>query len=249
VLAGLIVCGIGERTDVAAFADLGTNGEVAVGSNSEIVCASTAAGPAFEAGRISRGMRAGCGAIDRVEWRDGSFHCEVIGGGSARGICGSGLVDAAAALLAAGLMLPSGRLAGGVKTILLTGDVSLTQADIRELQLAKGAIAAGALLLRAQLGTAIPKTFHLAGAFGNYVRTASAQSIGLLPQDSAVVAVGNAALRGTRSLLLRPSQREKLLRETLARTRHIELGGDASFQEAFADCMRLEPFTWGQIDV
>jgi len=244
ILAGLIACGLVRRPAVTAFADLGTNGEVAVGSSSGIVCASTAAGPAFEAGRIGMGMRAGAGAIDRVDWRDGALHCRVIGGAVPRGICGSGLVDAAAALAESGLALPTGRLRDGAKEIPLAAGVTLTQSDIRELQLAKGAIAAGALLLRDRLGAGKPAQFHLAGAFGNYVRAQSAQRIGLLPADSEVMAEGNAALRGTRLLLLRPSSRDALIAETLSRTEHVELGGEAAFQDAFAACMRLAPLAW-----
>jgi uncharacterized 2Fe-2S/4Fe-4S cluster protein (DUF4445 family) len=247
ILAGLIACGLIRRPSLTAFADLGTNGEVAVGSSNGIVCASTAAGPAFEAGRIGMGMRAGAGAIDRVEWRAGALHCGVIGGTVPRGICGSGLVDAAAALAESGLVLPAGRMSNGAKQITLAEGVILTQADIRELQLAKGAIAAGALLLRDRLGVEKPATFHLAGAFGNYVRAQSARRIGLLPADSEVVAEGNAALRGTRLLLLRPSSRDDLIEETLARTEHVELGGEAAFQDAFAACMRLSPLAWDDL--
>jgi uncharacterized 2Fe-2S/4Fe-4S cluster protein (DUF4445 family) len=247
ILAGLIACGLVRQPSVTAFADLGTNGEVAVGSSRGIVCASTAAGPAFEAGRIRMGMRAGAGAIDRVEWRAGALHCGVIGGAAPRGICGSGLVDAAAALAESGLVLPTGRMRDGAKEIALAEGVVLAQSDIRELQLAKGAIAAGALLLRDKLGAEKPATFHLAGAFGNYVRAGSAKRIGLLPEDSEVVAEGNAALRGTRLLLLRPSAREALMTATLARTEHVELGGESAFQDAFAACMRLSPLAWDDL--
>jgi uncharacterized 2Fe-2S/4Fe-4S cluster protein (DUF4445 family) len=248
ILAGLIACGLVRQPSLTGFADLGTNGEVAVGSAHGIVCASTAAGPAFEAGRIRMGMRAGAGAIDRVEWRDGALHCGVIGGAAPRGICGSGLVDAAAALAESGLVLPTGRMRDGVKKIELAEGVALAQSDIRELQLAKGAIAAGALLLRNKLGTEKPATFHLAGAFGNYVRAGSAKRIGLLPDDSTIVAEGNAALRGTRLLLLRPSTREELMAGTLAHTEHVELGGEADFQDAFAACMRLSPLAWDSLE-
>ena len=248
ILAGLIACGLIRQPALTAFADLGTNGEVAVGSSRGIVCASTAAGPAFEAGRIRLGMRAGAGAIDRVEWRDGALHCGVIGGAAPRGICGSGLVDAAAALAESGLVLPTGRMRDGAKEIALAEGVVLAQSDIRELQLAKGAIAAGALLLRDKLGAEKPAAFHLAGAFGNYVRAGSAKRIGLLPEDSEVVAEGNAALRGTRLLLLLPSSREALMTGTLARTEHVELGGEAAFQDAFAACMRLSPLAWDDLE-
>ena len=166
---------------------------------------------------------------------------------AARGICGSGLVDAAAALAEGGLVLPTGRLSNGAKNVAIAASVTLTQADIRELQLAKGAIAAGALLLRDRIGAAKPAAFHLAGAFGNYVRAQSAKRIGLLPSDSEVVAEGNAALRGTRLLLLRPASRDGLIEETLSHTEHIELGGEAAFQDAFAACMRLSPIAWDDL--
>jgi uncharacterized 2Fe-2S/4Fe-4S cluster protein (DUF4445 family) len=135
----------------------------------------------------------------------------------------------------------------GAKEIALAEGIVLAQSDIRELQLAKGAIAAGALLLRDKLGVEKPARFHLAGAFGNYVRASSAKRIGLLPEDSEVVAEGNAALRGTRLLLLRPSVREALMTGTLARTEHVELGGEAAFQDAFAACMRISPMAWDDL--
>jgi uncharacterized 2Fe-2S/4Fe-4S cluster protein (DUF4445 family) len=157
-------------------------------------------------------------------------------------------VDAVAALAEAGWVRPTGRLSDGAKEVELARGVVLAQADIRELQLAKGAIAAGALLLRKRLGVDAPARFHLAGAFGNYVRAESAKRIGLLPQDSEVVPEGNAALRGTRLLLLRPASRSNLIEETLERTEHIELGGEAAFQDAFAECMRLAPLGWDYLD-
>jgi uncharacterized 2Fe-2S/4Fe-4S cluster protein (DUF4445 family) len=247
ILAGLIACGFAHKREVAAFADLGTNGEVALGSRDGIVCASTAAGPAFEAGRIRAGMRAGVGAIDRVDWRDGALRCNVIGDVAPRGICGSGLVDAAAALLDAGLVLPRGRFTNAAKELELAPGVTLAQADVRELQLAKGAIAAGALLLRQELGAPAPARFHLAGAFGNYVRGASARRIGLLPERGEIVPEGNAALRGTRLLLLHPGTRAALIAGTLSLTRHVELGGSAVFQDAYAACMRLAAYNWDHL--
>ena len=169
-----------------------------MGSAQGIVCASTAAGPAFEGGRIGVGMRAGTGAIDRVHVRDGGLDCHVIGGGAARGICGSGLVDAAACGVELGLIGANGRLTDADKRLPLAGGISLSQSDIRELQLAKGAMAAG---LRMLAGGGVEK-LCLAGAFGNYIRQASARAIGLLPEDLPVEPVGNSALRGARTLLL-----------------------------------------------
>ena len=117
LLAGLVATGLFESAEPGALLDLGTNGEIAVGCRGRIRCASTAAGPAFEGGRIGCGMRAGGGAIDGVSIVDGALECSVIGGGSPRGLCGSGLVDATAAALELGWVAPSGRMSHGRKSI------------------------------------------------------------------------------------------------------------------------------------
>jgi uncharacterized 2Fe-2S/4Fe-4S cluster protein (DUF4445 family) len=235
LLCGIISAGLVESPAPAAIMDLGTNGEVAVVRNGEIRCASTAAGPAFEAGGIKRGMRAGDGAIDHAHVIEGAIDCHVIGGCEARGICGSGLVDAVAAALDLEWIRPNGRLARGTPIELRDG-VALHQSDIRQLQLAKGA-AAAALALLGGGGARL----HLAGAFGNYLREASARRIGLLPSTSAVTPAGNTALRGVRQLLLQPLRRDMLVRSTLERTTHVELAADAGFQDAFSDKMTLAP--------
>jgi uncharacterized 2Fe-2S/4Fe-4S cluster protein (DUF4445 family) len=240
VLAGLIACGLQEVDGTAAFADLGTNGEIAVATPGAIYCASTAAGPAFEAGRIRMGMRAGTGAIDRVHAAGGgALDCHVIGGGEARGICGSGLVDAASAALELGAAAVSGRLP---EPLALSGGVSLHQSDVRELQLAKGAVAAGLRILSRMAGAGW-RRIHLAGAFGNYVAPASARRIGLLPEGVEIKPEGNTALRGTRMLLLVPSRRAALLGRALGLARHVELAADPAFEDLFAESMRLAPFS------
>ncbi|MBL8177410.1 MAG: DUF4445 domain-containing protein [Bryobacterales bacterium] len=240
LLAGLVACGMTESEQVVALLDLGTNGEIALGNRDGIVCASTAAGPAFEGGRIRMGMRAGDGAIDRVEAAAGGLRCHVLGGVTARGICGSGLVDAVAAGLHQASVAASGRLAGGL--LPLRDGVHLTQSDIRELQLAKGAIAAGLEILRKQLGVEAGsvRTIYLAGAFGNYVRVESARRIGLLPSwEAPVVPAGNSAVRGARLLLLNASRRNQLIGRVLRLARHVELAGDPEFQETFIEKMRF----------
>ncbi len=237
LLAGLVATGIGESNTPLALLDLGTNGEIAVGCRDWIRCASTAAGPAFEGGRIRDGMRAGAGAIDRVSREGDSLLCHVIGGGAARGICGSGLVDAAAAALDLGWIDERGRLTGGRATIPLDG-VGLVQSDIRELQFAKGAIRAGFDILVGECD-GHPRML-LAGAFGNYIRTESARRIGLVPAGAEdVKPAGNTALRGTRMLLLTPSRRDGIVDGLLRRTRHVELASMPEFQEAFVERMRL----------
>ncbi len=173
-LAGVLATRMHESDDLVALVDLGTNGEIVVGTAERLICASTAAGPAFEAGGISMGMQAATGAIDEVTRREGALECHVLGGGVAHGVCGSGLVDAVAAGLDLGWVEPSGRLAGRRKTLPLRDGVHLTQADVRQLQLAKAAIAAGMKTLLRKLGRELGdlSRVNLAGAFGSYVSRA-----------------------------------------------------------------------------
>lgn len=242
LLAGLLASGIAEAAGSEAMLDLGTNGELAVSAGERIYCASAAAGPAFEGGRISCGMRAGPGAIHRVEREAQGAVCQVIGGGPAQGICGSGLVDAVACALEDGDLSPNGRLRSPQSGIPLADGLTLTQRDVRELQLAKGAIAGGLHLLLNVAGVSAVDRIHLAGAFGNYIRETSARRIGLLPIATGagapgIHAAGNAALRGARLLLLQPSNREGLLEAARARATHVELASLREFQDAFVDAL------------
>jgi len=240
ILAGILATGIHQHPGLAALIDLGTNGEIVVGGSAGLLCASTAAGPAFEAGGIRMGMRAAPGAIAHVTARNGSLECSVLGGAAPRGICGSGLVDAAAAGLDAGAILPSGRLAGAASELLLDPPVSITQADLRELQLAKGAVAAGVRILTARWSArpADLETVWLAGAFGNYVNLESARRIGLLETALArVKPAGNAALRGVKMALLAPSRAEQWIAGICSRVEHAPLASDPAFQDAFVDCL------------
>ena len=234
LLAGLLATGFLELDRAQVLMDLGTNGEIAAGDRHAICCASTAAGPAFEAGRIGMGMRAAEGAIDRVDVRDGALAGRVIGGGPATGICGSGLVDAVAGALGLGIVDARGRLHAEGKRLHLSDGVWLTQQDIRELQLAKGAMAAGLTLLT----EARDQRFHLAGAFGNYVRAESARRIGLLPDWARPIhPAGNTALRGARMLLLAPSRRQALIDRLHSVVEHVELREQPGFEDRFVDCM------------
>jgi uncharacterized 2Fe-2S/4Fe-4S cluster protein (DUF4445 family) len=240
ILAGILATGMAESSRLAALIDLGTNGEIVVGNAGRLLCASTAAGPAFEAGRIRMGMRASEGAITHVTVRDGGLACRVMGEVPARGICGSGLVDAVAAGLSLGAILPGGRLAHGAREFMLMHPVALNQADIRELQLAKAAIAAGLRMLLDRWGAraADLDAIYLAGAFGNYVNLGSARRIGLLEAEPArMVPSGNTALRGTRMALLSPSRRDGLISAIGARSEHVPLASDPRFEDMFVDSM------------
>lgn len=241
ILAGVLATRLHERESPAVLLDLGTNGEIVVGNRHRLLCASTAAGPAFEGARISMGMRAATGAISEVSVQDGRLRCHVLGNGAPRGICGSGLVDAVAAGLNLRSVHPSGRLADG-ETLELAAPVCLSQWDIRELQLAKGAIAAGLQLLLEEWGVArdgVTEAF-LAGAFGNYINYASARRIGLLDfPDSKVSPAGNTALLGAKLALFEVEQHHGAYPEIVSKTRHISLHELPRFQEAYVDAMRF----------
>ena len=199
LLAGILATRLSEGDELNGLVDLGTNGEIIIGNRRRILCASTAAGPAFEGARISMGMRAATGAISEVRLEGGGINCRVLGNVPPQGLCGSGLVDAVAAGLDLGKIQPTGRFANGIGSWELAAPVALTQSDIRELQLAKGAIAAGIRMLLDRFGTSAGelKKLYLAGAFGNYINRASAQRIGLINFPSEKVeAAGNTALLG-----------------------------------------------------
>jgi len=238
ILAGIVATGLHESRELTALMDLGTNGEVVVGNSRRMLCTSTAAGPAFEGARISMGMRAATGAISEVRVQNGSVACRVIGGGVPRGLCGSGLVDAVAAGLELGWIRPDGRLMPDCG-MPLAGTVTLSAADVRELQLAKGAIATGLRMLAARFGASLDDIhqLHLAGAFGNYVNRTSAQRIGLLRVPiHRVVSAGNTALLGAkRSLFEDPAGWDAVAR----RVEHVALNEDKDFHDIYAEEMRF----------
>jgi uncharacterized 2Fe-2S/4Fe-4S cluster protein (DUF4445 family) len=237
VLAGLRAIGLDRSAAPTALFDLGTNGEIVVGTGERLYCASAAAGPAFEGARISCGMRAAEGAISAVQAVGGRLVPHVLGGGPARGICGSGLVDAVARGLEVGRIEPSGRLAGGAASLELRDGLALTQRDIRELQLAKGALAVGLRLLTARAATE-PRhlaRLSLAGAFGNYVSRESARRIGLFttPLDR-VASAGNTALLGAKLALFDDDLEQHALRRRIV---HVPLAAEPGFADAFAGAM------------
>ena len=232
--------------------DIGTNGEMALTSGGRRVACSTAAGPAFEGAKIRCGMRGAAGAIDHVQLKNGALRCSVIGGGPARGLCGSGLLDAVWALLRAGMLAPGGRLQAGagesgrwtktdgLDAVVLKDDVVLTQKDIREVQLAKAAIRAGIELLAKRLGIAADDigTVFLAGAFGNYLSPEAACGIGLIPPCllEKIVPIGNAAGEGAKLSALSAEEFDYSKR-LAAGTEFLELASMPEFQDCYVDCL------------
>jgi uncharacterized 2Fe-2S/4Fe-4S cluster protein (DUF4445 family) len=250
--------------------DIGTNGEMVLGSRARLLACSTAAGPAFEGAQLSHGMRAADGGIDHVDLQGDELVLHSIGRGRLRGICGSGAVDVLAALRrleivdATGRLLsadevaagPGRRLAGrlvphrqGRAFVLAppeqtaTGEPLLfTQRDVRQLQLAKGAIRAGIEIMMKVMGAEPEQVAEvcLAGAFGNYIRPESAMAIGLMPRlpQAALTPVGNAAGVGAQMALL--SRRSwQAAAEIASEVEYLELSLRQDFQRVFMDAMLL----------
>lgn len=241
ILAGILATRLHETEELVALLDLGTNGEIVLGNRERLLCASTAAGPAFEGARISMGMRAATGAISEVLVRDGQLHCHVVGGAEPRGICGSGVVDAVAGGLELGMIQPSGRLNHG-PSLALAPPVSLTQNDLRELQLAKGAIAAGLRILARQWGATLDDItrVHLAGAFGNYINRQSARRIGLLQVPAErIEPAGNTALLGAKLALFSLNEQDGSYVALRRQASHVPLNEDPQFHEIYVDEMRF----------
>ncbi len=265
-VAGILAANLDEAREPTLLIDIGTNGEIVLWHEGGLIGASCAAGPAFEGGRIGQGMRATTGAIEKVFVRDGDIHYHVIGQTAPVGLCGSALIDATAELLRLGIIGPEGAMAGpdevpdtvpsAIRARVRDGGggyfelasaeesgageaIVITRKDISELQLATGAIRAGIniLLERAGLEPTDLQRVHVAGGFGNFIRRANAQRIGLLPSElpqDRIGFVGNTSLAGAR--LAAASREARLRASALAReTRHIELSQDPEFHSRFVD--------------
>ncbi len=240
-LACIMATGLEERKKLTLMIDIGTNGELVLAKDGRLLTCSTAAGPALEGAKISCGMRGGAGAIDHVTLdEDRNLVYSVIGGGEPKGICGSGLLDLTASLLELGIIDESGFMEEDYK---ITGTLSLTKQDIREIQLAKAAIAAGIRIMCQHWNVSLSdiEEVLVAGAFGNYMNPASACSIGLLPMELSdkVLPIGNAAGEGAKLAIL--NQQEFLRSHKLASgTEFLELANRPEFQDTFVDELSFE---------
>ena len=263
----ILATGMHESDRLRLAIDIGTNGEIVLGTRERLLACSTAAGPAFEGARIRYGMRAATGAIDRVDLDGDRLVLHTIDDAPAVGLCGTGLIDAVATALGAGVISKTGlmgsaadlasaapglarRLSGASGEIgFLLADkaethtgapIFLTQKDVREVQLAKGAIAAGVATLLDEFGATVDDVDEvlLAGAFGNFIRPDRALAIGLLPAVPVekVKFVGNAAGGGARMLLVNRDLRRAA--DDVARgVEHVELSQRPDFQMRFAEAM------------
>ncbi|MBN2582290.1 MAG: DUF4445 domain-containing protein [Planctomycetes bacterium] len=269
-VAVILATRLHESDRLRMVIDIGTNGELVLGNRERLLACSTAAGPAFEGARIRYGMRAAAGAIDRVDIADGTLRVHTIGDAPAVGLCGTGLIEAVSACLETGIVNPMGLMQAADEVPGLSADLAsrlvatngetafclssaeqcgaghpvlLTQRDVREVQLAKGAIFAGAAVLMAEMGVTADDLDEvlLAGAFGNYIRPERARSVGLLPRVplERVRFVGNAAGTGAKMLLVNRSLRQTV-EQISCNVRHVELSGRADFQNLFAEAMLFE---------
>ena len=241
-VACMLATRLDQQEEMTLLVDIGTNGEMVLGNKDRLVACSTAAGPALEGANISCGMRGQIGAIDHVHLENGEMECSVIGGGKAMGICGSGLIDAAAAALELGLINTRGRVQTEDRNIPLTDGIVLTQDDIRQLQLSKGAISAGIRLMAEYLEIELEaiRKVYLAGAFGTFMDPEAACRIGLLPQELAgkTKAIGNAAGSGTK-LLACDNTALDYAQRLVEKAEFLELASVEDFQFAFAENMRF----------
>lgn len=226
--------------DGAILADIGTNGEMALWKRGELTVCSVAAGPAFEGVGISCGMRAAEGAVSGATICDGKIEAGVIGGGIARGICGSGLLDAVACMLDCGATDESGYMDDDFE---ISMGVALTPKDIRMVQLAKSAFCAGILTLskEAKAGADDIDALLVAGGFGSYLSGDSAARIGLFPSELAhkIHTLGNAALHGA-AMMLFDEDLETSATEIAHKAIVLDLSKSKTFSEYYMTGMALE---------
>ena len=262
ITAGMLAAGIEDMQGPVVYLDIGTNGEIVMKDGDTYYCCATAAGPAFEGAEITMGMAAVAGAINHVKW-DGGLKLSVIGETTPRGLCGSGLLDALAVLLDTGAVDESGRMLDsdeiehetatciekidGKNVFRLTGNrdggVCMTASDIRKLQLAKSAIAAGIQTLFHHAGVKEEqvRAFVLAGGFGSFMDQFSAARIGLFPKSFLPVAqtLGNTAGEGAALALCSEPARAQL-GEIRKRCEYIELSASPVFNDQFVEQMMFE---------
>jgi uncharacterized 2Fe-2S/4Fe-4S cluster protein (DUF4445 family) len=250
IVSGVLATGLTLDRRVRLFVDVGTNSEIVLGSAVRALATAAPAGPAFEAAQIRCGMRAAEGAIEGVKIVDGEVELQVIGDTRPIGICGSGLVDAVAELVGAGILDHSGKYVehprvvkiGEERVFMLAPDVYLSQRDVRELQFAKASIATGWTILCRDLGIEPSEISQvlLAGSFGSYLSPASAVKIGLVPELplTRIVSAGNVAGEGAKIAALSVQERAAAA-AIVDEVEYIELSGRADFNDLFIDQLRF----------
>ncbi|KYH36267.1 MAG: ferredoxin [Candidatus Bathyarchaeota archaeon B23] len=261
-IADVIATGLHEAGELSLLIDVGTNTEVILGNREELWASSCASGPAFEGAHIKDGMRAVEGAIERIWIDEGhGVRYQTIGGVKPLGLCGSAVVDAVAEMLRSGLLTPRGRIAAegprvrpgppaefviawGGETA--TGrDITLTERDINEIQLAKAAIYTASKILMERMGVKpeVVERLYIAGAFGSYLNPENAKEIGMIPDvpSDRIRLVGNTAVEGARLMLISTGLRgeaERIAEEI----KYVELSNDPAFLKEYPKALYLGRF-------
>lgn len=259
ITSGVLAAQLHKINGITLFVDIGTNGEMVIALDGNLSAASTAAGPAFEGMNITHGMRAGQGAIEFFEIeQQGSINIKVIGDTKASGICGSGLLDVVGELVAHGVINKNGKFVDvetsdiqpqlkerlikheGKWVFKLTDSVYLSQKDVRQVQLAKGAVRAGIefLLESKKLKAVDVDRVLIAGSFGYHLRVKSLINLGLLPKafDGKVEFIGNTAKSGGHAFLLAKPYRTELER-VVKTVEVVELANHKDFDKVFVNCL------------
>jgi len=264
ITAGILSCGMLNSEKYSLLLDLGTNGEIALGNNNEVVTCSTAAGPAFEGANIKYGIGGVKGAISKIDLSRNKIY-ETIRNEKPCGICGSGVLDAVAQFVKFGILDETGRMIGKDKVenkdyqnriieidnmrqfIVVQSSVdeeiiTFTQKDVREVQLAKAAVCAGIkiLLKEKNINFNEIEKVYIGGGFGNYMDIESSVDIGMIPKElkGKIKSVGNCAGGGAKMYLLSKRIRENAV-DIINKTTYIELSKRKDFQEYFIDSMIL----------
>jgi len=259
IVAGVVATGLAREDKLRVFVDVGTNGEIVLGSVKRVLCTAAPAGPAFEGSQIRCGMRATDGAIEGVTLSD-HVELQVIGGDiPPKGICGSGLVDTVAQLRLVGLLDAGGKMRSreeapehplsdrlitidGVRAFLLAENVYLSQRDVRELQFGKGSIATGIKVLMDVMGVTVGDLDEvlLGGSFGSYLNPESAKIIGLVPPVDVdrILSVGNTAGEGAKMSLLSFRERQVAF-ELPDKIEYVELSGRSDFNDSFVSVLQF----------
>ncbi len=257
IVAGILTTNMHRSSRVSLLLDLGTNGEMVLGSKDFMVASSAAAGPAFEGVNITCGMNASTGAIDSIRIEDGKIEFTTIGGAPPKGICGSGIIMAVAFMLEEGIIDETGRFCedarlkykdnfgqiNGQMAFFITDSVYITQKDIREIQLAKAAIRAGieTMLQKANVCQEDIEMVYLSGGFGNYISPWAAVRIGMIPGKlkDRIKPAGNTAGNGA-ILLLLSKKLERELEKLKEKVKYIELSSSPEFNQLFVENMVFE---------
>ncbi len=268
ITAVLTILDLDKQDRFQLAIDMGTNGEMVIGSKDRLLCCSSPAGPAWEGACITWGMRAKRGAIERAEIANNELHIRTIGEGEPIGICGSGLIDIVGEFLRAGAIDKTGRILNSVqlktdrvswlKSLIVRGknggndleiakignnnSITISQGDLREIQLAKAAIASGVKMLIEEVKISpdeISDVF-IAGAFGNHIRAKDVLDIGLIPKISPekIKFIGNAALTGAEAIL-KSKEGRKRAEQISQKIEYIEMADRPEFQESFANAIHF----------